>query len=167
MFLIDALVPSAPQDLVFSASDLVSAAECEYQVLRKLDERLGLRERANFETDALMAQAAKLGDAHELRVLNQFYEQFGSWNPQTTSGVYEVDVAADMKRSTLEAKHEESIAALRSGAEVVFQAAFFDGSIARVTSIPMLPSSIWRSGLSPFTRSAYSDPLYFLMTARA
>ncbi|MCQ1956997.1 TM0106 family RecB-like putative nuclease [Arthrobacter sp. zg-Y826] len=128
MFLIDALSPSAPQDLIFSASDLVSAAECEYQVLRKLDERLGLRERANFETDALMAQAAKLGDAHELRVLNQFYEQFGKWNPQTSSGVYEVDVASEVDRSTLEAKHKESIAALRSGANVVFQASFFDGS---------------------------------------
>ena len=49
------------------------------------------------------------------------------WDPATGRGVYDVAPAESMDRATLLAKHSESIDALRSGADVVFQAAFFDG----------------------------------------
>ena len=128
MFLIDAVEPSAAPDLVFSASDLVTASACEYQVLRKLDEKLGLRERAVFDADPLMEQAAKLGDVHEHRVLEDFRRRFGQWTPGKPGGVCEIAEAQTMDRTTLQGKHRESIAALQGGAGVVFQAAFFDGS---------------------------------------
>ncbi|NKX52955.1 TM0106 family RecB-like putative nuclease [Arthrobacter mobilis] len=121
MFLVDAETAGAEPDLVYTASDLVAAAGCEYQVLRKLDEKLGRRPVAEFPVDDMLARAAALGDAHEQRTLQGFRNRFGA-------GVVEIQPAPDYTRRTLAAKREESLAALRSGADVVFQASFFDGS---------------------------------------
>lgn len=126
MFFLDSEIAGAP-DLVFSASDLVIAATCEYQLLRKLDEKLGRSPKAEFAADAMLERTAKLGDVHEHRVLDEFVAEFGPWNPATGKGVYDVVPASAMDRTTLLAKHAESIDALRSGADIVFQAAFFDG----------------------------------------
>jgi len=127
MFFLDAETAGQPRDLVFSASDLVVAATCEYQVLRKLDEKLGRTAPADFPKDPMLERAATLGDIHEHKVLDGFVAEFGTWNPVTGRGVYDVVPAEAMDRATLRAKHEESIGALRSGADIVFQAAFFDG----------------------------------------
>ncbi|MEC5181468.1 TM0106 family RecB-like putative nuclease [Arthrobacter sp. CG_A4] len=127
MFFLEPEVPGSATDLVFSASDLVVAASCEFQLLRKLDEKLGRAPQAAYEADEMLKHAAKLGDVHEHRVLDNFLAEFGVWDPATGHGVYDVVPAASMDRATLLAKHRESIEALRSGADVVFQAAFFDG----------------------------------------
>ncbi|WP_427133577.1 TM0106 family RecB-like putative nuclease [Pseudarthrobacter sp. S9] len=127
MFFLEPEVPGHVQDLVFSASDLVIAATCEYQLLRKLDEKLGRSPKAVFEDDEMLKRAADLGDVHERNVLGRFVTDFGPWDPATSRGVYDVVPADTMDRVTLAAKHHESIEALRSGADVVFQAAFFDG----------------------------------------
>jgi predicted RecB family nuclease len=127
VFFLEPEVPGSPQDLVFSASDLVIAASCEFQLLRKLDERLGRSPKAVFEDDEMLKHAAVLGDVHEHGVLATFVEEFDDWDPATGRGVYDVVPADAMDRATLLAKHHESIEALRSGADVVFQAAFFDG----------------------------------------
>lgn len=127
MFFLEPEVPGSSPDLVYSASDLVVAASCEYQLLRKLDEKLGRTPKAAFEDDEMLRHAAVLGDVHEHRVLDSFIAEFGMWDPATARGVYDVVPAQGMDRATLLAKHSESIEALRSGADVVFQAAFFDG----------------------------------------
>ncbi|WP_104168691.1 TM0106 family RecB-like putative nuclease [Arthrobacter sp. SX1312] len=129
MFLLDAHgAPDAtPPDLVFSATDLVTASECGYRLLRILDEKLGRAPRAHFPVDGMLQRAAALGDVHEHRVLDELVAEHGLWSPGNVSGVYDVEPAASLDRATLEAKHEESLRALRSGAAVVFQAAFFDG----------------------------------------
>lgn len=127
MFLLDSVDAGQAQDLVFSASDLVTAATCEYQLLRKLDEKLGLSPKPDFGVDAMLERTAALGDVHEHRVLDRFVAQFGTWDPVARKGVFDVVPAEAMDRATLQAKHDESIEALRSGADVVFQAAFFDG----------------------------------------
>ncbi len=128
MFFLDAETASQPRDLVFSASDLVVAATCEYQVLRKLDEKLGRSAPADFPKDSMLERAATLGDIHEHKILDAFLTEFGTWDPGTGRGVYDVVPAGAMDRATLQAKHEESLGALRSGADIVFQAAFFDGT---------------------------------------
>lgn len=127
MFFLDPEIAGAPQDLVFSASDLVIAATCEYQLLRKLDEKLGRSPKPDFAPDAMLERTATLGDVHEHRVLDEFVAEFGPWDSATGKGVYDVVPASAMDRTSLSAKHAESINALRSGADVVFQAAFFDG----------------------------------------
>ena len=127
MFFLEPEVAGTAQDLVFSASDLVTAAGCEYQLLRKLDEKLGRSPKAAFDADEMLQHAAVLGDRHEHKVLDGFVEEFGHWDPASGRGVYDVVPAPTMERATLLAKHRESLDALRSGADVVFQAAFFDG----------------------------------------
>ena len=127
MFFLEPEVPGSAPDLVFSASDLVTAASCEYQLLRKLDEKLGRSPKAAFEDDEMLRHDAVLGDLHEHKVLDGFVAEFGHWDPAAGRGVYDVVPAETMDRPTLLAKHRESIDALRSGADVVFQAAFFDG----------------------------------------
>ena len=126
MFLLDPLTPGAPRDLVFSASDLVTASECEYRTLRILDEKLGRSPKANFPPDEMQARAGKLGDVHEHKVLDTLIAQYGTWDAARGSGVYSVD-RGTTDRDALTHKHQETAAALRSGADVVFQATFFDG----------------------------------------
>ena len=64
---------------------------------------------------------------HNVVSLDGFVAEFGPWDPVRGRGVYDVVPAAAMDRVTLLAKHHESIEALQAGADVVFQAAFFDG----------------------------------------
>ncbi|MDQ4046585.1 MAG: TM0106 family RecB-like putative nuclease, partial [Actinomycetota bacterium] len=126
MFLLDPLTPGAPRDLVFSASDLVVASECEYRTLRILDEKLGRSPKADFPPDEMQARAGKLGDIHEHKVLDSLIAQYGMWNESRRTGVYTVE-RGTTERADLMGKHQETAAVLRSGADVVFQATFFDG----------------------------------------
>ncbi|AQA24496.1 ATPase domain protein [Rhodococcus sp. MTM3W5.2] len=71
MFLLDDV-------LIFSASDLSQAAECEYALLRRLDAKLGRIEPAGADrTDPMLARTSELGDAHEQRQLDRYVELFG------------------------------------------------------------------------------------------
>jgi uncharacterized protein len=124
---LDPEVAGQPQDLVYSASDLVVASQCEYQLLRKLDEKLGRLPKAEFPEDKMLRRSAALGDRHEHRVLDRFVADFGWWDESTGKGVYDVVPGDATSRQSLTAKHAESLAALEAGADVVFQAAFFDG----------------------------------------
>jgi len=116
--------------IVHSASDLTAAATCEYAVLRVLDARLGRAEPVEAAVDAMLARAAVLGGAHEQRVLGRLRDEHGPWDPSAGTGVVEIErptgrLARD--RFALEAAHQETLSALRAGADVVYQAGFFDG----------------------------------------
>ncbi|WP_433876175.1 TM0106 family RecB-like putative nuclease [Sinomonas atrocyanea] len=111
---------------VFSASDIVTASECEFALLRQLDEKLGRAPVLTVE-DPMRERAAQLGDVHEQDVLQAYRERFGLWTPGRAGGVAEIEPASAMTRQALTAKHAESMAALEGGADVVFQASFFDG----------------------------------------
>ncbi|MFF2317611.1 TM0106 family RecB-like putative nuclease [Arthrobacter sp. NPDC058097] len=126
MFLLDPTTPGAPADLVFSASDLVAASECEYRTLRILDEKLGRFPKADFAADEMQARAGKLGDVHEHEVLASLIDRHGPWDASRGTGVYCVD-RGTTDRADLEDKAGETATALRAGADVVFQATFFDG----------------------------------------
>ena len=130
MFLLDAAGadagPGAPPDLVFSASDLVAASECEYRTLRILDEKLGRTAKAEFPADEMQKRAGELGDRHEQTVLASLVAKYGAWDASRGAGVYSLDRGQNL-RGELQAKHAETELALRSGADVVFQATFFDG----------------------------------------
>lgn len=126
MFLLHPTTPGAPADLVFSASDLVAASECEYRTLRILDEKLGRSPKADFPADEMQARAGKLGDLHEHKVLADLIHEFGPWDSSRGTGVYCVD-RGTTDRADLADKARETAAALRTGADVVFQATFFDG----------------------------------------
>ncbi|SKC81566.1 TM0106 family RecB-like putative nuclease [Krasilnikoviella flava] len=132
MFLLDApgtaSQPMGEPAVVHSVSDLVVAAECEFRLLRRLDELLGRVPRRERAADAMLERTAALGDAHERRVLDEYVARFGR-STGGPGGVVEVEPAARPAREALEAAHGATLAAIEAGADVVAQASFFDGEL--------------------------------------
>lgn len=112
MFLLD-------DTLVYSASDLTLARDCEFALLSRLDEKLGRRPRLEV-ADPMRERAARLGDEHEARVLADYRARYGQ-------GVVEVPLPQGYDAASLQAHTERTLQALRAGADVVFQGGFFDG----------------------------------------
>ncbi|WP_369370283.1 TM0106 family RecB-like putative nuclease [Promicromonospora sp. Populi] len=113
--------------LVHSASDLVIAGECEFRLLRRLDELLGRIPRRPREEDEMLARTAALGEDHERRVLDGYLRSFGPAGAERVGGVLEVAPARRMSRDDLADAHARTLAAMEQGADVVYQASFFDG----------------------------------------
>ena len=107
--------------VVTSASDLTTASHCEFAFLRALDAKLGRTPKVVQKPDAMLDRAAKLGDAHELRVLEAFRAQLGA-------GVVEIERPDIRIPGALEAAAAATERAFADRADVVFQATFFDGT---------------------------------------
>ncbi|MBM7505999.1 TM0106 family RecB-like putative nuclease [Agromyces aurantiacus] len=107
------------ETVVTSASDLKKASDCEFAFLRELDVKLGRETLFEPVADAMLERAGRLGDEHEIRVLQRYRDEFGG-------GVVEIarpDLRdADQVTAAVEATRE----AFASGAPVVFQATFVD-----------------------------------------
>ncbi|MDT7739035.1 MAG: hypothetical protein QOK09_2404, partial [Mycobacterium sp.] len=108
----------AGDSVIYSASDLASAARCEYALLREFDAKLGRGERVTIE-DELLVRTATLGDEHEQRRLDQLRDEhddvavIGRPFPFTIENI--TAAAAQTRR------------AIDRGVEVIYQAAMFDG----------------------------------------
>ena len=128
MFLLGS--PEGNETLIFSASDLVTASDCQYRTLRILDEKLGRATKPGFAADEMLERAARLGDAFEEQILKEYKEKFGEWDAERGKGVKSVSrVEGTLSWEALVEKREETLEALRIGADVVFQATFFDGEM--------------------------------------
>ncbi|MDO5635010.1 MAG: TM0106 family RecB-like putative nuclease [Micrococcus sp.] len=112
----------ADPGFLLSPSDLTAAAGCEYGWLRlSVDPKAGHLPPREDDEDAFLATVARLGDAHEERILAQFVQEHGEdqvvrlARPRhyTPEGIAEA-VAATR-------------AALEDGPAVVFQAMLHDG----------------------------------------
>ncbi|WP_431802888.1 TM0106 family RecB-like putative nuclease [Microbacterium sp. bgisy203] len=62
--------------IVWSASDLKAAAECEFAWLRQIDAKLGRVLLVEEPEDLTLERAARLGDQHELRRLEAYREEY-------------------------------------------------------------------------------------------
>ncbi len=113
--------------LVHSASDLVLAAECEYRLLCRLDELLGRAPRREAPPDVMLERTAALGLRHELRVLQDYERAFGPYDAAAGRGVARL-TPPRVTRADLIRAHQGTLDALHAGADVVYQAAFFDGT---------------------------------------
>ncbi|WP_108718529.1 bifunctional RecB family nuclease/DEAD/DEAH box helicase [Miniimonas sp. S16] len=111
--------------VVYSPTD-VTLADCPFRLLRTLDGVLGRAERLAEVDDPMLRRAALLGDAHEARVRLAYEEQYGTYDGVIPRGVAAIEPEGDF-RATIATAREQTIAALRGGADVVFQATFFDG----------------------------------------
>lgn len=110
-------IPSE-QRVVWSASDLKAAAECEFAWLRALDAKLGRIPAVEEPEDEMLERAARLGDVHEARVLEAYRARFGA-------GVVEVAAARSADDAAMAAAVGQTLEALRDpGPRVLFQAAF-------------------------------------------
>ncbi len=104
--------------IVWSASDLKAAAECEFAWLRAIDAKIGRIAPVDDPEDATLERAARLGTAHELRVLDDYRARFGD-------AVREIPAARSSDAVALAESVRLTDAALADpGAEVVYQAAF-------------------------------------------
>ncbi len=111
--------------LVTSASDLTAASICEFAFLRRVEALLGREVRVPPLEDPMLDRAARLGDAHEERVLASYVSQFGG-HASGSGGVAQIERADPRDPGELLRAEAETVAALRRGADVVFQATFFD-----------------------------------------
>ncbi|WP_231581661.1 TM0106 family RecB-like putative nuclease [Cellulosimicrobium funkei] len=120
--------PASERVLVHSASDLVVAADCEYRLLCRLDEQLGRAPRPDAGEDAMLARTAALGARHECEVLARYEAEHGAFDPTTGRGVVRLEPPRTISWDELVGAQASTLAALEAGADVVHQAAFFDGS---------------------------------------
>lgn len=111
-------IDTQAQRVIFSASDLKAAAECEFAWARAIDAKLGRVARVEEPEDATLARAATLGDLYELKVLEDYRRRFGA------DAVHEVSKVSSAEAASLAAVVAETGTALRSDAKVLFQAAF-------------------------------------------
>jgi uncharacterized protein len=104
--------------VVWSASDLKVAAECEFAWLRALDAKLGRIAPVEEPEDEMLERAARLGDRHEEQVLARYRAELGP-------AVVEIARAASSDADAMAAALDATLAALRDpDARLVFQAAF-------------------------------------------
>ena len=112
--------------LMTSASDLTAASACEFAFLRRVDAKLGREVVVPPDDDPMLARAARLGDAHEERVLGEYRGRLGAGAAGESGGVVEIPRPRSMSEEALREVAAETLAALRGGADLVFQATFFD-----------------------------------------
>ncbi|MGC5221306.1 TM0106 family RecB-like putative nuclease [Micromonospora sp. DT81.3] len=103
--------------VVWSASDLKGAAECEFAWVRQLDARLGRIAPVEEPEDATLQRAGALGFVHEGRQLAEYRARYGV-------GVVEIAEAKSWDADALTIAVAQTEAALRAGADVVYQATF-------------------------------------------
>jgi predicted RecB family nuclease len=121
--------------LIWTASDLTAAAQCEYALLRTVDYRLGWAEKIDFPDDPLQEQLARLGDRHEQRLLKSL---------QASGSVIQLPrVPAPYSVVALKAADEATQAAFLQRATVVYQAAFFDGELHGYADFVELAENGW------------------------
>ena len=111
-------IDTQAQRVIWSASDLKAAAECEFAWCRAIDAKLGRVPAVEEPEDATLARAALLGDVHERNVLARYVADLGD------EQVHQVDKVSSVDAEALAAAVAETVDALRSDALVLFQAAF-------------------------------------------
>ncbi len=137
------------QRVIWSASDLKAAAECEFAWCRAIDAKLGRVPAVEEPEDVTLARAAALGDLHEQHVLERYIADLGDARVHRIARVSSVDAPA------LEAALRETEAALSSDAAVVFQAAFAtDEFVGFADFLLRDPDGRWRVQDSKLARRA-------------
>jgi uncharacterized protein len=146
MYLLATGPDGTDRTVVTSASDLTTASKCEFAFLRALDAKLGKIEAVEEPEDAMLERAARLGDAHENAILETL---------KATKRVRSIERANPRDADDLQRAIDETKAAFNSNADVVFQAAFFDGNfLGYADFIVRTPTGEWEVQDSKLARSA-------------
>ncbi|MGV9194322.1 TM0106 family RecB-like putative nuclease [Microbacterium sp. MC2] len=103
--------------IVWSASDLKAAAECEFAWLRAIDAKLGRVPAVEDPEDLTLQRAGRLGTEHERRVLDDYRRRF-------PGRVVEIAETRSSDAAGLARAVGETTEALASDAAVIYQAAF-------------------------------------------
>jgi len=153
--------------IVWSASDLKAAAECEFAWLRAIDAKLGRVPAVEDPEDATLERAGRLGTQHELRVLADYHAAFpGRVVEIAETRSSDAEGLASAVARTVEALADPDVA-------VVYQAAFatdefvgFADFLVRDTTLPGAPWLVQDTKLARHARvtalmqlAAYVDQL--------
>jgi predicted RecB family nuclease len=111
--------------LVFSASDLAIASECQWAQVRRIDKALGHKITVPKDDDPMLERAGLLGGVHERKQLESYRSQFPGKVIEIERPDYD-DKSKLIQEQMLELS-AKTLDALNSKAPVVFQATFFDG----------------------------------------
>jgi uncharacterized protein len=143
---------------IYSASDLNNDLECRR--LTWLEHQLALGKLPRPERDAAFELIAGKGDAHEARFLETLREQHGE-------AMVEFETRAENTLAGLVAADAQTFAAMASGAPVIYQATFFDGTfIGRTDFLRRVetPSVHWPWSYEVIdTKLALHAKAYFLL----
>ncbi|MEV8212220.1 TM0106 family RecB-like putative nuclease [Leifsonia sp. NPDC077715] len=141
MFLLDGVI-------VTSASDLTEASKCEFAFLRTVDVKLGRLEKTEEIEDPMYVRSSRMGDEQEHRILQRYRERYGA-------GVVEIERPPQLTADSLAEAVRLTSEAFAGGAEVVFQATFFDGAFVGFADfVVRLPDGRYRVQDSKLARSA-------------
>jgi predicted RecB family nuclease len=105
-------------EIILSASDLTGFLACEHLTQLEMKAVRGLVERP-VRDDPELDVLTRRGEEHELTHLTRLKTQVGK--------VAEIRTTDRWTRADLEAAQAGTVAAMRDGAEVIYQATFFDG----------------------------------------
>ncbi|HEY5855950.1 MAG TPA: TM0106 family RecB-like putative nuclease [Aldersonia sp.] len=139
MFLLD-------EKVCYSARDIAAAATCEFALLRALDSRLGRTEATPAEPDPMLERTARLGAAHERRVLDTYVEKYGTGVVGMPAPDHTATALSDAAAATLDA--------IRAGADVVYQGTFFDGRFLGFCDFLVRENDSWAVYDAKLARSA-------------
>jgi predicted RecB family nuclease len=143
---------------IYSASDLNNDLECRR--LTWLEHQLALGKLPRPERDAAFELIAGKGDAHEARFLDTLRAQHGE-------AMVEFEARAKNTLAGLVAADAQTFAAMASGAPVIYQATFFDGTfIGRTDFLRRVdtPSAHWPWSYEVIdTKLALHAKAYFLL----
>lgn len=145
--------------VIWSATDLKLAAECEFAWARSLDAKLGRIDAVEDPEDATLARAAALGDAHELVVLDDDVARYGR-SVDGGPGVVELPKVSSSDAEALAGAVADTIGALRSEATVIYQAAFSTPEFVGFADFLLRdPDGRWRVQDSKLARTARATAL--------
>jgi uncharacterized protein len=105
--------------LILSATDLVGYLACDHLATLELSRVAGLRERPHRRDDPTIEIIQEKGDLHERSYLDALRAGGKSVAEIEKADLRTID---DLRRAA-----EETLDAMRAGADVIFQATFFDG----------------------------------------
>lgn len=136
--------------VIYSASDLAAAARCEYALLRSFDARLDWGPPVSAD-DALLARTAALGDEHEQRHLDEL---------RGTDHEHVVVIGRPAYTlAGLTAAAAATREAVERRAEVVYQAAMFDGRFLGFADFLILEGDRYRLRDTKLARSVKVEAL--------
>ena len=104
---------------IFSASDLNNALECDH--LTQLEALAARRELTRPEPSETAALLARKGDEHELRQLDRFRAEYGA-------ALVTFPAQSGHSFEQLAQAQERTVAAMATGAPLIYQGTFFDGT---------------------------------------
>ncbi|OBK41963.1 nuclease [Mycobacterium sp. 1245111.1] len=136
----------AGDSVIYSASDLASAARCEYALLREFDAKLGWGQRV-LVTDDLLDRTATLGDEHERRRLDQLRDEHGG-------GVAVIGRPVPFTVDNVTAAAAQTRRKIDDGAPVIYQAAMFDGRFVGFADFLVLRDGRYQVSDTKLARSA-------------